>query len=281
MEPYKLTPHIRHARRHISRIATRREITVCYDARLFYFERVEGFITANGAKYNISNKTAVYLPPLTKYTFNLKFSDNSEIVVFNFDLVDKYSHIKHSLGTPTATEFDPALVPEYPIMREFSSPMAIKAKKLSHLVSAAHESYSRSDGEYLDRASAYLKLVLLELIDSTERSYSNLCNAVMEFISLHYHEPQMSNAYIAEAMNYHPYYINRVIKSELGRPLRSYIIDYRLERAKELLLSNDGNISEIALKSGFSSSAYFVKMFKEKERMTPLEYRKKNSSLQL
>ena len=103
----------------------------------------------------------------------------------------------------------------------------------------------------------------------------------MEFIALHYHEPQMSNAYISEAMNYHPYYINRVVKSEIGKPLRAYIIDYRLERAKELLLSLDGNISEIALKTGFSSSSYFVKMFKEKERMTPLEYRKRNSSLQL
>ena len=281
MELYKLTPHIRHARRHIAKIFTRREVTICYDARLFYFEKVEGFITANGAKYNVSNKTALYLPPLTRYTFNLKFSQNSEITVFNFDLTDKYSHIRQSFGTPTVTEFDPSLAPIYPVPSEFSSPLSIKSKKIAPLISSSLESFTRAGGVYLDRASAYLKLVLLELIDSTELSYSKLCTSVMEYVSLHYNDPQMTNASVAEAMNYHPYYINRVVKSELGRPLRAYIIDYRLERAKELLLSLDDNVSEIALKSGFSSSSYFVKLFKEKESVTPLEYRKKNASLQL
>ena len=159
--------------------------------------------------------------------------------------------------------------------------MTKKSKKLSPLITSALESFVRGSGEYLDRASAYLKLVLLEFVDSTELSYSKICSAVMEYVSIHFSDPQMTNSSVAEAMNYHPYYINRIVKGELGKSLRSYIIDYRLERARELLLSNDCNVAEIAIKSGFCSSSYFVKLFKEKESVTPLEYRKRNASLQL
>ena len=61
-----LNPHVRHARRHMSKFAVRRGVSICYDARLFYFENTEGSLSVGDVKYNISNKTGSVLPALCR-----------------------------------------------------------------------------------------------------------------------------------------------------------------------------------------------------------------------
>lgn len=53
-----------------------------------------------------------------------------------------------------------------------------------------------------------------------------------------------------------------------------YLLSYRLEMVKKLLRDTKMSITEIGLRTGFSSNAYFGKVFKEKCGMTPKEYRK-------
>ena len=281
MDIYKLSPHIRHAKKHIGSFKTKRQVSVCYDARLFYFENVSGYITADTIKYNISNKCAVYLPPLTRYTFKLVRSKDSEISVFDFDLVTDYSNIRSSLGTATVTDFDRSKVNSYELPSGFSSPIVICSSKLSSFLDDCVSSFCSKSDAYLDRSSAYLKLALLELVDSTEVVYSELCKRITDYVAYHLSDPQMTNESIAAELNYHPYYINRIVKRELGVSLRTYIIAARIDSAKKLLLTSDANISEISMLSGFSSTSYFAKIFREREGVTPREYRSINRYIQL
>lgn len=55
---------------------------------------------------------------------------------------------------------------------------------------------------------------------------------------------------------------------------KKYLTACRLRNAKWLLESSDLSVTEIALSSGFNGSSSFCKIFQEKERMTPLNYRK-------
>ena len=48
----------------------------------------------------------------------------------------------------------------------------------------------------------------------------------------------------------------------------------RLNKAKELLLSSNMPICEIAEKSGFSDASYFSRSFKKSVGLTPKQYRK-------
>ena len=57
----------------------------------------------------------------------------------------------------------------------------------------------------------------------------------------------------------------------------SYLLGYRVEMAKKLLKSTKLTITEIAIQTGFSNSAYFSKIFKRAMQMTPMEYRKINT----
>lgn len=54
-----------------------------------------------------------------------------------------------------------------------------------------------------------------------------------------------------------------------------YIIQTRLQKAKELLVSTDAGISQISDLIGFQSVHYFSRFFKEKEGFSPMEFRAK------
>ena len=54
-----------------------------------------------------------------------------------------------------------------------------------------------------------------------------------------------------------------------------YLNDIRILFAKELLLTTDKNVTEIAFASGFSSVSYFNRVFKKKCGVCPLEFRLK------
>ena len=55
----------------------------------------------------------------------------------------------------------------------------------------------------------------------------------------------------------------------------SYLIQYRLSRAAEFLLTTDKSISNIAIETGFENVGYFCRKFKEQYGLSPTEYRKK------
>ena len=55
----------------------------------------------------------------------------------------------------------------------------------------------------------------------------------------------------------------------------NYIRDVRLEKAKNLLLNSDLNVSEIVYSVGFTSRSYFCKIFKQKYKANPTSYREK------
>ena len=84
----KLNPHIRYARAHTN-LQIRKELSVCYDCRLFYVHRGNGTLIADGVSYPFCDNTALYLPPRTKYRFLSK--ENQEgisMLIFNFDLFE-------------------------------------------------------------------------------------------------------------------------------------------------------------------------------------------------
>lgn len=65
----------------------------------------------------------------------------------------------------------------------------------------------------------------------------------------------------------------RCFKNTTNTTPMQYVIDYRLQRASELLVSTSMKIVDISLECGFSETSYFTKKFKTKYNITPTTYR--------
>lgn len=66
--------------------------------------------------------------------------------------------------------------------------------------------------------------------------------------------------------------LHRKLTALTGFSTTSFISMIRLEKAKDLLLNNEGNITEIAYKCGFSSQSYFTKSFTEYFGKSPSQF---------
>ena len=71
-----------------------------------------------------------------------------------------------------------------------------------------------------------------------------------------------------------PSYLSTLFKKEIGMPLTEYVNKHRTEKAKQLLLSSNLQVQQIAQSCGILDVNYFTKIFKKYTGKTPNEYRK-------
>jgi AraC-like DNA-binding protein len=79
--------------------------------------------------------------------------------------------------------------------------------------------------------------------------------------------------FCAEAMNLSPNYFSDLLKSETGKNTQEHIHYYLLEKAKNILISSDKSINEIAYELGFEYPQSFSKFFKKKVGVSPTIFR--------
>ncbi len=277
MEFSDLNPHIRYAKIHFHHINSQAERSMCYDCRLFFVEEGFGAVEINGENYQISNNTALYLPPQSKYRFS--FSDSPiKIIVLDFDLVNDYAHIKASLGFSTESAFQPERAPEYALTEELKNPIVSQFPQIQGFLSKCTEHFLQKPVFYREKSSALLKLCLIELVHSNTIGtiYTDVCEKVIAYIHKNYADSAMTNEDISNHFNYHPYHLSRIMKQETGKTLHQYLIYYRIRVAKNLLLTTQNSIEQISWQCGFGSTAYFIKTFKDHTGETPTSYRKQH-----
>ncbi len=68
----------------------------------------------------------------------------------------------------------------------------------------------------------------------------------------------------------------RVFKRHTGTSPQQYLINVRINKAKELLVSSTYNISKIAEIVGYYNPLYFSRVFKKHTGCSPSEYRIRN-----
>ena len=79
---------------------------------------------------------------------------------------------------------------------------------------------------------------------------------------------------LAQNVSLNPQYMMRLFKKETNMSVLEYVTEQRILRAKELLLSTDSSIENIAVQLGYYNYTYFMKVFKRNMGMSPGQYRK-------
>jgi two-component system response regulator YesN len=79
---------------------------------------------------------------------------------------------------------------------------------------------------------------------------------------------------IASRLNITPEYLGTQFHKETGVTFSAYIKNFRIQKAKELLIGTSLKLYEIADRVGYSDPKYFSKVFKDTTGQLPADYRK-------
>lgn len=80
---------------------------------------------------------------------------------------------------------------------------------------------------------------------------------------------------LAERFYINKFYLSRIFKEQFGVTVLSYIDQVRITRAKQLLRFSDLTVEEVGRMVGIDDGAYFNRVFRKVEGMSPGEYRKR------
>lgn len=119
----------------------------------------------------------------------------------------------------------------------------------------------------------YVRKFISEL-ESVHPAYSEAVCKVMEYIDENYRE-NISLEEIANFVHMNKSYLSHLFKKETEKNIYSYLLDFRMEKAKKLLTETKQSIYQVGCLVGIPDSAYFSKVFKKHTGMTPLEFRRR------
>lgn len=116
--------------------------------------------------------------------------------------------------------------------------------------------------------------VSASLEDKKNARHDEVVSKIIAIIREKYMDQELSLDGIAEEMGLSATYIGRLFKKHTLNTILNTIIEVRMENARELLLTTDLAVGDIAERTGFSNSPYFYKAFKKINGVTPADFRK-------
>ena len=132
----------------------------------------------------------------------------------------------------------------------------------------------------LSQLRAQVKQKLLELCRSRLKDRAANQDAVavaIEYMKNNYQKP-LTLTLLANVVSLNYAYFSNIFKARTGVSVTAYLQNIRMAKAKELLISTNDRVREVAHKAGFSNERYFEKLFKSIEGITPSGYREKVQS---
>ena len=111
---------------------------------------------------------------------------------------------------------------------------------------------------------------------STESSVHNVILPAIRYIESNYQNPKLSNAELAKKCNISEVYFRKIFTETYKTTPKQFIVDIRINKAKQLLSDGFSKVGMVAEQCGFSNQYHFCRLFKEKTGLTPTEYAKQN-----
>ena len=128
--------------------------------------------------------------------------------------------------------------------------------------------------------SDLLAQIIQKCILSTKRALeSQLIKPIrtaQQYVEEHYQEKILLED-VADVVGLNPVYFSALFKKETNLNFSVYLINFRMERAKELLTSTNETISAIAAAVGYPEQKYFSQQFKKIVGVKPVIYRQLHS----
>lgn len=254
----------------------RTDMLIAYDTHIYYINSGEGEIISDKSSCNFKKGSVILVPSGIPYLFVSQ--GMIDCISINFDYTNGRSDISDPISPVEISEYDLDRLTEDIFFQDHTFLNNITVfSGTEHLLSA----FERIENEFLSKkqlfhesASADLKKIIIELlrIQLIGASSFSKVNGILDYIKEHFYE-NLTNGLISEVFGYHPYHLNRILKSSIGTTLHQYLINYRMEMAKKYLSKDEMSVLEVSRLCGYNNFSNFSCDFKKRCGYSPLKYR--------
>ena len=213
----------------------------------------------------------------------LKFTMNDREFVAEKNDVVYLSYRDKALITNTLNEFSALYFVAFEPCESIDLNISMHYKDTNHLkifkdINDAH--LSKAPLSSFKIAQLLIKLIYAlasdNIYSSEEYQQHSKIHKAARYINVHYYK-DIRIEDLCEMTGYSPAHLRRLFIKIFGTSPRNYIIDRKIERAKEMILEPPSKtIEEITDMLGMCSPSYFCRMFKSKVGISPMEFKKIN-----
>ncbi len=155
-----------------------------------------------------------------------------------------------------------------------------KGKEISEIIGQAVHHFAENGSDTLMLSIDCYNLMLL-IADQTSYTrnenklvWEKYIKPVISIIEEHYME-DISAKEMADRVFVSQQYLSRIFAGYVNCSVYEYLTNYRINKAKELLLIYpERKVQDIACDVGYSDTSHFIVMFKKVAGMTPVQFRK-------
>jgi AraC-like DNA-binding protein len=208
------------------------------------------------------------------------------IVSFDADtLISAQIDVKEFLmllgGLPLLSFWVPKGGETEPFQRQFHVDSKNRTRWLNRLWQLEMELRERPFG-YAEAMQSLLKLLFFDIVRLAEPHLKQnsfrccpLLLKVFDFIEENYHD-SIGLSEVAKAVDRSPAYLTDFVRRKTGKTVLSWIIEYRMANARQLLLYTNQSINQIAESVGYFDRRHFSRQFLRFHDTTPQLWRQEN-----
>lgn len=133
----------------------------------------------------------------------------------------------------------------------------------------AQEHFENIEGVVLD----WMHCISSRVKEHQQLSEITIVQKVIRIVEQQYPQ-ELGLRLLAERVFVSPNYLGTIFKNTTGMYFNDYLTDYRMQKAKELLIACTDKVTKIGEAVGINNHSYFSSLFKKNYGITPKEYRK-------
>jgi two-component system response regulator YesN len=119
-----------------------------------------------------------------------------------------------------------------------------------------------------------LKKVISYILNKRYLKYRKVIRDIHQYVNDNYYDDELDMEKFSQIVNMNASYLSHLYKTETGENFSNFLKKYRINKAKEILLSDeDIKICDVAFAVGFKDAHYFTICFREITGTTPTGYK--------
>ncbi len=148
--------------------------------------------------------------------------------------------------------------------------------ELNGMYNVAYEKTAAAESLFTMRETVeqLVKSMHVKVGEYQKDNISQIVLDAVDYINDNYSDPYLNIEMLAQKTYTSYGHLCFIFKREMGQTINDYIMEFRLTRARKLLLSDSISVAGVAQSVGYLNANYFSKMFKKKYNVLPSELKK-------